>query len=323
VEFGAPTVAVADEGADVAGEVWIYTSMYESVVDAFEVALAEALPAVRPKFLQSGSEKIAQRAEMDWAAGAPRACLVMTSDPFWYADLRQRGLLEPHLPPTVLRVDRSLVDPDGYWVTSRISLMVLAAHEEVESPPSRFTDLVDERWRNRFSTGDPLASGTHFTTMAFLQAERGWGFYADLRANGLVAAGGNSSVIKRVETRERPVGVVLLENLLAAARSDSPARAVYPEDGAIVVPGPIALTADCPNKRAARAVYDFVLSERGQALIAAGDMYPALPEIDPPPGAPRLDTIAVRPWKPGFLEHTRAERAKLKQTYEDVVSDRR
>jgi iron(III) transport system substrate-binding protein len=120
-------------------------------------------------------------------------------------------------------------------------------------------------------------------------------------------------VLTRVQTRERPVGVVLLENLLAAG--DQAARPVYPEDGAVLVPGPIALTADCRNPTAARAIYDLVLSPEGQRLIVAGNMYAALPSIPPPEGAAALDTIPVRAWTPGWVEQVTAEQASIKERW--------
>lgn len=323
VEVGPPAgVPEASEGP-VQGEVWVYTSMYQSVIDALEPDLERALPGVDVRFYQAGSEKVAQRYEAEIEAGGSPACLLMTSDPFWYVDLKRRGLLRRHFAPTILHVDRGLVDRDGFWATSRISLMVLAVNERVppEARPRSFADLAAPALRDRFSVADPLASGTAFTTLAFWLEDGGWERVEALDANGMIAAGGNSSVLTRVETGEREVGAILLENLLAADRKGSPAAPVYPSDGAIVVPGPIALTAGCPNAAAARAVYDYVLSPSGQEAIVAGDMYAALPEMPPPAGAPSLADIAVRPWPEGFADRVAGERVATKERWAARRSD--
>src|SRR5690606_32190647 len=152
----------------------------------------------------------------------------------------------------------------------------------------RSADLADPTFKGRITMGDPLASGTMLSTLAFWIDDGGWARIEALRDNDLIASGGNSSVLTRLETREREVGVLLLENLLVAQRKGSPTVTVFPEDGAIAVPGPIALTADCRNPVAARAVYDFVLSEAGQAAMVGGDMYGVLPTSPPPQGAPPL-----------------------------------
>jgi iron(III) transport system substrate-binding protein len=328
IELGPPggdPGATPSDDPTISGEVWVYTSMYQSVIDDLTPRLAAVHPQLEIKWFQAGSEKVAQRAEAEWSAGGTRACLLMTSDPFWYADLKLQGRLQPHLPPTALRVDRSLVDPDGAWLTSRISLMVMARNEtrvDAVDAPGRLSDLTAPEWRDRFSMGDPLSSGTMFTTVAFLRDAHGWELLEHLRDNGLIAAGGNSSVITRIETGEREIGVVLLENLLMASTKNSPAKPIFPADGAVAIPGPIALTADCPNPRGARAVYDFIMSDEGQRAIVDGNMYAALPELPPPAGAPSLADIAVRPWRPGFLDEIRLARGDIKERWAQLVAGR-
>lgn len=317
VELGPPEGREACEGAEVAGEVWVYTSIYPHVIDRLDALAAEALPGVEVEWYQAGSEKVAQRIEAEWAAGASPACVVLTSDPFWYAKVAEEGRLAPHLAPDVLKVDRGLVDAEGRWATVRLSLVVLAANPGVADPPRAFADLAAPAWRGRITIGDPLASGSAFTLLAFLAAD-GWSQVEALAANGLVASGGNAAVLARVESGERPVGAVLLENLLSAERGT--AVPVFPEDGAVLVPGPVALTAGCPNPAAARALYDLLLSPRGQAVMVEGDLYAALPGLPPPDGAPPLDQVEVRPWVPGFAEETARRAAETKDRWAALVS---
>lgn len=306
------------------GEVWIYTSMYQSVIDQVDPLLREALPGVEPRWYQAGSEKVAQRVEAEWDAGGSKACLLLTSDPFWYASITEKGRLARHFSPNVLQIDRGMVDEDGYWATARVSLLVLGVHEEVMDPPTRLTDLSEARFTNRVSMGDPLSSGTMFTLLSFLTQDGSsggdWSFVEGLRSRGLVSAGGNSSVLTRIETREREVGILLLENLLKASEKDTPAQAVYPEDGAIAVPGPIALTSGCPNPGAARAVYDFLLSDPGQQAMVDGNMYAGLPHLPPPAGARPLSDIALRPWSAAFRNGVAHDKAAIKERFAELVS---
>lgn len=325
VELGPPGGDPAEcesEGAP-AGEVWVYTSMYQSVVDDLTPLLRAELPDVEVKWYRAGSEKVAQRAEAEWSAGGTRACLLMTSDPFWYADLAEKDRLETHFAPNVLELERAMVDPAGRWATARLSLMVLARNETAlaeSDAPATFAELTEPQWSGRITMGDPLSSGTMFTTLAFWQHQPGWDYVRGLRDNGLVAAGGNSSVLTRVETGERAVGVLLLENLLTAAQNNSPAKPVFPADGAIAIPGPIALTTDCANKGAARAVYDLIQSPAGQRAMVAGQMYAALPGVEPPDGAPPLHTLAVRPWSGDFLGEIRDQRGAIKERWASLIS---
>jgi iron(III) transport system substrate-binding protein len=315
VEFGPPGGTAAPAGDAPSGEVWIYTSMYPSVIESFEALLRQELPQIEPRFYQAGSEKVAQRIEAEWTAGGSPACLVLTSDPFWYVRSARAGRLQRHLAPDVLRIDRALVDPDGTWATARLSLMVLAVPESMpaQERPRRFSDLADPRFAGRITIGDPLASGTTYTWLAFMLQEGGWTLVDQMRANGLVAAGGSSAVLGRITSGERPVGALLLENLLSA--DGTVAVPVFPEDGAVLVPGPIALTAECRNPVAARAIYDLILSRAGQQLIVAGDMYSPLPSLPPPQGAPPLTELAVRPWRDGLLEELVQQQGETKERW--------
>ncbi len=322
IEVGAPARPGGAEcaGEDPAGEVWIYTSMYPHVVERLDALLRERHPGLEPRFFQAGSEKVAQRVEAEWAAGSSPACVLLTSDPFWYARLDAEGRLRPYLPPTALRIDRSLVDPEGAWLAARLSLMVLAVNGSVPAAerPAAFADLADPRFRDRITMGDPLASGTNLTLLSFLAESPGWPFVEALEQNGLVAAGGGSAVLQRLDSGERPVGALLLENLLAAEHTL--AVPVFPTDGAVVVPGPVAVTSGCPNPAGAEAVVDVVLSREGQEVVVEGDMYAVLDDLPPPDGAPPLDTLALRPWPEGFVERVAADAATLKDRWAALVS---
>jgi iron(III) transport system substrate-binding protein len=317
VELGPPDAPRATgAGEAAAGEVWVYTSLCQPVIDAVDPALREDLPGVEPRWFQSGSEKVAQRFEAESEAGGSPACVLLTSDPFWYAGLADAGRLTPHLPPNVLHLDRGYVDPDGRWVATRVSLMVIGVRSDVppEDRPASFAALGDAKYAGKVSMPDPLASGTAFTWLAFATSD-GWDGLRALHAGGLVAAGGSAAVATRVETGERPVGVLLLENVLSARRRGAPIDPVFPSDGAIAVPGPAAIPAGCPNPSAARAVVDWLLGARGQALLASGDLYPAIPTAAPPRGAPPLAEVPIRPWTPELTTEIRANQADIKEKW--------
>lgn len=286
VELGEP-----QRSAEGDAEVWIYTSMYEEVLAKLRPKWEAALPDIHIEVYQAGSEKVAQRYEAELAAGGSRACLLATSDPAWYRDLEKRGELLPFLPPEVLRMDRRFVDPKGEWVAMRVSLMVLAGPDG--DAPARFSEMTDPKWKDKLSTPDPLASGTSFTTWTSLEAAYGQDFVKGAKANGIIAAGGNSSVLTRMESGERPAGFILLENLLL--KPGTPIRPRFPEDGAVAIPGPLAITKGCPSPYAAERVYRWLFGPDAQEEIRKGGMHSPLPDVAPPDGAPPLSQIALFP----------------------------
>lgn len=292
VELGPPG-ATRREGKPT---VWVYTAIYQSQLDQFAAAVAEDLPDIDVQFFQGGSEKVAQRWEAEHAAGASPACVLATSDAAWYVDLTRRGLLHPYVSPRALELPRAWVTPT--FAAHRVDLMVLGLANGTEGPHA-FSELVDPAWKGRFSTGDPFSSGTNFTTVSAWDQVYGDAFLRRLHDNGWVMGGGNSAVLGRVESAEKPVGVVLLNNLL---QKPGVAQIVYPEDGAVPIPGPLAIPTDCRETEAAEEVVDWFMAPRAQALVIASQMHSPFPGAPAPEGAPPLDEIKLFPLPDGFTE---------------------
>jgi iron(III) transport system substrate-binding protein len=303
--------------------IWVYTSLYKEVIAEIEPAIRAAVPEAEIRFFQGGSENVAAKLGSELAAGHAQADLVLTSDPFWYLELKKTGKLLSYDSPAAHAVPPELRDPDGAFVTVRVCAMVIGynsqAVTEADAPKS-WKELADPRWAGKVSMGSPLESGTTFTLAALLSRQAGWELFGKLRSQELIAAGGNGSVISRMETRERPVGIVLLENILKSARGGSPVRAVYPAEGVVPIPSPIAILKDSGNPELAKKVYDWFFSEAAQRAIVKGDMYSPVDGIPAPEGArPWKDVARIAPWNPKLLEELYAGRADVKRKFAEVV----
>ncbi len=324
IESAAPSegpASTAREGAP-SGDVWVYTSMYQHVLDALDPLLKEKLPNVQVHWYQAGSEKVASRLEAERAAGAVRADVIATSDPFLYERLAREGAFLRYASPNVLRVPRSLLELDAHYAAMRLSTMVLVHRTGAPPPPSSFADLAGEGWKGRAAIGDPLTSGTAFTWTVFIQSKYGEAFFEHLRAKGAIVAGGNAAVLQKVESGEVDVGVLLLENALAAKARGSPIDIVWPEDGAVVIPGPVAIFSGTHNAVAAKALVDVLLSPEGQRLIVQGDMHAVDPRLEGPRGQPGLETLMTRsqPWTPALVELGLTRGGSIKETFSKAFS---
>ena len=313
VELGAPKGGEAPVGAG--ATVHIYSSMYKQVIDAvqpvLEARLAKTAPGVAVEWFQAGSEKIATRLDTELSGGGSPCDLLLTSDPAYYARLKGEGRIVPYVSPAALKQPRNFVDPDGAWATARVSTMVIGVAASAKSPDS-FAALAKGTWH--VAMGDPLSSGTSYTTVSVLSARYGWDFFRSLKAKGAVVAGGNSNVLQRLETGESDAGWVLLENLLAAKAKGDKIGIVIPADGAVLVPGPIALLEHGRHSEAARAVYDAILSDEVQkAIVEKGLMHSPDPALAPPAGAPTLESMLTKATPPS------AEPAeKIKASFNEI-----
>lgn len=305
------------------GELWVYTSIYRHVLDALAPLIAERLPKVRVHWYQAGSEKVSSRLEAEIAAGGTQADLLATSDPFSYERFKRAGMLAPYASPHALRIPRSLVDADAAYVACRLSTMVLVHRRELTSPPESFLSLAEPAWRGRVAIGDPLTSGTAATWASFVEAKYGPDYFESLRRNRAVVAGGNAAVLQKVEGGEADVGVLLLENALAAMGRGSAIAVRYPSDGAVVVPGYLAVFASSRNPVAARALYDLILSPEGQkAIVELGDMHAVDPRLPGPRAQPAVEDLLARsmPWSASFLERGLLRGGAVKTSFSEAFA---
>lgn len=322
IETATPGGGPASATGRPAGEVWIYTSMYRSVLDALEPGLKAALPGVTLRWFQAGSEKVTAKLEAELSAGGTPCDVLVTSDPFLYERFKDEGRLLRYVSPNGLRTPAGLSDLDGHYGAVRLSTMVLI-HRAGAPAPESFEALTTPAWKGEVALGDPLASGTAYTWAVALEAKYGPGFFTALRANGARVAGGNAAVLQKVEGGEAKVGVLLLENALAAKAKGSPIEIAWPRDGAVLIPGYAAILSTARNPEAAKAVVDALLSPTLQAIIASpGDMHAVDPRIPGPRKIVSLTELVARsqPWNEELLRRGLREGARVKSDFSEAFS---
>ncbi len=272
--------------------IWVYTSLYEDAVREMEPLLRQAVPGVEVKFYRGGSERLAETIRAELETGLPKADVLVTADPFLYTQLKAQGELLPYESPAARDVPAEFTDPEHAFTTCRILLMALGYNPtrvEKADLPGTWEDLALPKWKGKISMGDPNESGSAFTSVAFLSKAYGWGFFEKLRANDLIAASGTNAVIRRIESGERPVGILLFEDILRAQEQGVEVRPLCPTGGVLLIPGRLAIMKSTQNHKGAKRVYDWLLSDEAQGIIARKGSYSPFDRIPPPRNA--------RPWK--------------------------
>ena len=81
--------------------------------------------------------------------------------------------------------------------------------------------------------------------------------------------------------------MILEENILKlAATKKEPLKVIYPKDGTLMVPSPIAIFNTTKNPEGAKAIVDWWLSKEGQEAVVKGWMHSVRADVKEPPGAP-------------------------------------
>lgn len=291
-------------------ELWIYTSIYKEFADPLAAAFQATHPEYDVQIFQGGSEKIQAKVEAEILAGKPQADIMLVSDPFWPQDLEKRKLVS-------VQKGRKAAE------TNYFSVMILICNKSVpkDQRPASFKELALPKFDKVVQSGSPLESGTMFSTYAILSRKYGWDFVEQLGKNHLAASGGNSTVIQKVESGEKKIGIVLLENALAAQKRGSPIEIIYPTDGAIPIPSVQVLIKNSPNPEGGEKFADFVLSADGQKLLRNGFMYSVRKDVEAPEGAPPFKTImkGTVDWTPQLLSEISKDAKEIKRKFAAYV----
>jgi iron(III) transport system substrate-binding protein len=305
------------------GTLMIYTSIYPDIIEVVKPALAKAFPNLDIQWFQGGTEKVMTKISGEIAAKKVQADLLMVADPSYYLSLQQQNLLMKYDAPNRKDITGNK-DAEGYWTGVRISNMIIAYNSskvsEADAPKS-FKDLLDPKWKGKIAMPSPLLSGTAYVTAGALSEKYGWDYFEALKKNGLKVEEGNSAIQNKLMTGEYLAVLILEENILKLMDKGEPLKVVYPEDGTIVIPSPIAIFNNTKNPEAAQAVLNWWLSKEGQEAIVKGWMHSVRDDVQPPKGAPALKTFLGKAMKPDWLKLSQ-ENESIKDTFRAKVLDK-
>lgn len=310
VSIAAIGVSFSTPKAFAATDVWVYTSIYKEYVTQIQAAFEAKNPDYKLQVFQSGSEKIQAKLEAELLAKKPQADILVISEPFYAAQLEQRGLVHK---------------PDGRpaIATNYNSLMVLIVNKSLPaaSRPKGFSDLARPEFKGLVQMGSPMESGTTYATVAYLSEKLGWDYFKRLGDNALASSGGNSVVIQKVESGEKKVGVVLLENALAAQKKGSPIEVVYPVEGGVAVPSVQVVLKDSKAKEGALKFGQFLLTPEAQKLLVAGYMYSVDKSLPPPPKAKPFAaaTKGFTPWTDASIRKAGQVSKEIKNKFAELI----
>ena len=311
-------------GCSQRGTIWIYSSMRNVSQEALEHAFASKFPSADVKWYVAGSEKLAQTLDADHAVGNDRADLVISADPFWYYANKQGGLFRPYRSPA----DRSTLkalgsDPDHNFVAIRIMSVALArnpAKVSLADAPRSWKDLTLPKWKGKIAIPNPLESGTMFAFISVIAKAYGPSYLESLKANDLAVTTTSDSVVARLQSGDRPIAIMLLEDALRSKKAGISIEPILPEDGAIAIPGYVAILKSTKSPAFAEKAYDFLLSAEAQRLFVEHGMYSPLDLAAVPPGGNPWTSVHWQnlDWSGDWLSGIVSAREVIKKNFSNL-----
>lgn len=274
-------------------EITLYTSVPTEIITKVKDAFEAENPNVKIDVFRSGTGKITAKIAAEEEAGGVKADVVWVADFAYYETLKEKGLLLQYNSRAARDIPANFKDPQGYYYGARMINMVIAYNTTlVNNPPKGWKDLLDPKWKGLIAMANPLYSGAALDTVGSLTMNYGLSFYRDLRANDASVVRGNSGTARKIASGEFPVGITLDYIVRNQKAKGSPIEVVYPEDGAVAIPSPIGIISKTDNPDAAKVFLDFAVSRKGQeTLRELGNFIPVIPGMEPPQGAPTLETL--------------------------------
>ena len=271
------------------GELMVYTSIYPDIIDNMcKPNVAKAFPEMKVNWFQGDTEKVVTKITGEIKAKKIGADVLMVADPSYYLKLEDQKLLLPYKS----KEEKNLINDkaaDGAWYAVRVCNMIIAYNADklkAEDAPKNWTDLADPKWKGKIAMPNPMLSGTAYVAVGALADKYGWEYFDKLKANGLRVEEGNSAIQNKLLTGEYAAAMILEENILKLANTKKePLKVIYPKDGVVQVPSPIAIFNTTKNPEGAKALVDWWLSKEGQQAVVKGWMHSVRGDVKEPIGS--------------------------------------
>ena len=274
----------------------LYTSVPQQLATAFGDAFMKKRPDIRVEIYRAGSTEVGAKLAAEREVGGIRADLLWLADAPIYYDLRAKGELLAYISPEAKHIPADLRDPDGYFTAGRLINMIIAVNKEVvplKDAPKSWKDFPD--FGKKAAMGNPLYSGSNFVTVATFVKKDGWRWFERARAKGVAVVRGNSEAADALAGKEFAIAMTLDYIIAGLIKKGAPLAIIWPAEGAISVPSPIAIIKGTKNPDASKAFVDYVLSKEGQEFLVKQEVIPVRGDVNPPKGQPSASQIKFLP----------------------------
>ncbi|HXQ04695.1 MAG TPA: extracellular solute-binding protein, partial [Bradyrhizobium sp.] len=287
------------EAARKEAKVILYSSMDLPVGEKLGKAFEAQYPGIAVQIERSGSERLFQRLDQEFASGIRAADIVNSSDASHFISWKKNGWLAPFVTEDIAQhFLPEYRDPDGMFATSRIWLSSIAYNTNLVKPddaPKSFADLLDPKWAGKLVKGHPAYSGTIMTATFQTVRELGWDYMEKLSKQRVMQVQSSTDPPKKLALGERAVmadgneyGIVLLKE------AGQPVEPVYPTEGTPTISGPTGIFATAPHPNAARLFQAWLHTrETQQFFMDFTAQYSAHPQVTSKPGRRKLSDIKL------------------------------
>ena len=296
------------EAAKKEAKVVLYSAMDLPVGEKLGKAFEAQYPGIAVQIERSGSERLFQRIDQEFASSIRAADVVNSSDASHFITWKKNGWLAPFVTEDIAQhFLPEYRDPDGMSATTRIYLSSIAYNTNLVKPddaPKSFADLLDPKWAGKMVKGHPAYSGTIMTTTFQLVRELGWDYFEKLSKQRVMQVQSSTDPPKKLALGERAVMADGNEyNVVLLKEAGQPVEPVYPTEGTPTVSGPTGIFLSAPHPNTARLFQAWLHTrETQQFFIDFSAQYSVHAQVQSKPGRRKISDIKLMQEDPAGVD---------------------
>lgn len=257
-------------------DITVYTAGPASLIDKLAAGFT-AQTGVKVEVFQATTGQVMARIEAE--AANPVVDVLISASWDTATDFAARGWLVPYASPNAVSVPDFLKTDTA--VAQGISALAIAWNPASGTPkPAEWADLAKPEFKDLVNLPDPAQSGATFELVAALQAQGGWKLFEDLAANGAEVAGANAAALNPVLQGAKAAVFGAVDYIsLAGKKKGESIEIIFPASGTVIAPRPAMILNWSKQQEEAKRFVDYMLSDEGQALVAATELMPARADV--------------------------------------------
>jgi iron(III) transport system substrate-binding protein len=260
------------EAAKTEARVVLYSAMDLPVGEKLGKAFETQYPGVQVQIERSGSERLFQRIDQEFAANIRAADVVSSADASHFIPWKRNGWLAPFVSDDVAKYfPEQYRDPDGMFATTRIWLSSIAYNTNLVKPddaPTSYADLLGAKWTGKMVKGHPAYSGTIMSATFQLVRELGWDYLEKLSKQRVMQVQSSTDPPKKLALGERAVMADGNEyNIVLLKEAGQPVEPVYPSEGTPTISGPTGIFVSAPHPNAAKLFQAWLHTRETQQFL--------------------------------------------------------
>jgi iron(III) transport system substrate-binding protein len=278
------TEAGVVSAAEKEGKLVVYSTTDSAIVSAVIKDFGAAYPKIPLEYNDMNSTELYNRFLSEAAAGAGSADLLWSSAMDLQVKIAKDGYASEYKTPEASHLPSWAVWKDQAFGTTfePIAFVYNKRLVKPEEVPETHSDLAKrlkenpDRWKGKVTGYDPERSGIGFLLIT-QDSKLDPAFWETARAYGAVSVKLYTSVgamLERITSGEHLLGFNIFGSYATARQRKDPSLAiVYPKDYTLVMSRVAVLPKAAKHPNAAKVFLDYLLSKRGQELVAKAALF--------------------------------------------------